>query len=157
MYQILNIKLNIIIMYLLKYNSLLFIYLIYIRYITFIKLFIFILYIFMHIIIYNLYSFITGKTAIIQRYTKGHFSPNYKLTIGVDFAVKTLTWDSKTKIHLQLWSVFWHILIILLTFNIINMFTATWATHVYCEFVSCIYFVICHWCTCVSFGSLYAL
>ena len=44
-----------------------------------------------------------GKTAIIQRYTKGHFSPNYKLTIGVDFAVKTLTWDPKTKIILQLW------------------------------------------------------
>uniref|UniRef100_A0A2P2I569 Ras-related protein Rab n=1 Tax=Hirondellea gigas TaxID=1518452 RepID=A0A2P2I569_9CRUS len=49
-----------------------------------------------------------GKTAIIQRYTKGHFSPNYKLTIGVDFAVKTLTWDAKTKIHLQLWDIAGH-------------------------------------------------
>lgn len=49
-----------------------------------------------------------GKTALIQRYTKGHFNPNYKLTIGVDFAVKTLTWDSKTKIHLQLWDIAGH-------------------------------------------------
>ena len=31
------------------------------------------------------------------------FSPNYKLTIGVDFSLKTLFWDSNTKINLQLW------------------------------------------------------
>ena len=31
------------------------------------------------------------------------FSPNYKLTIGVDFSLKTLSWDSNTKINLQLW------------------------------------------------------
>lgn len=28
------------------------------------------------------------KTSLIRRYTEGFFTPNYKLTIGVDFAVK---------------------------------------------------------------------
>jgi len=35
------------------------------------------------------------------------FSPNYKLTIGVDFSLKTLSWDSNTKINLQLWWVYY--------------------------------------------------
>ncbi|PFX25447.1 Ras-related protein Rab-32B [Stylophora pistillata] len=39
---------------------------------------------------------------------KGSFSPNYKLTIGVDFALKVLYWDEKTKINLQLWDVAGH-------------------------------------------------
>ena len=30
------------------------------------------------------------------------FSPNYKLTIGVDFSLKTLEWKD-AKINLQLW------------------------------------------------------
>ena len=30
------------------------------------------------------------------------FSPNYKLTIGVDFSLKTLEWE-QAKINLQLW------------------------------------------------------
>ena len=33
----------------------------------------------------------------------GSFTPNYKLTIGVDFALKVLYWDEMTKINLQLW------------------------------------------------------
>ncbi len=45
-----------------------------------------------------------GKTSIIRRYTEGFFSPNYKLTIGVDFAVKTITHEDKT-IKLQLWDI----------------------------------------------------
>ncbi|RXG54954.1 Ras-related protein Rab-32 [Armadillidium vulgare] len=44
-----------------------------------------------------------GKTAVIRRYTEGQFSLNYKVTIGVDFAVKTFDWDSKTKLNIQLW------------------------------------------------------
>jgi len=43
------------------------------------------------------------QTSLIRRYTDGVFTPNYKLTIGVDFAVKTLNWDSSTSINLQLW------------------------------------------------------
>lgn len=53
----------------------------------------------------TLYPIFPGKTAVIRRYTEGHFSPYYKLTIGVDFAVKTLDWDAKTKVTVQLWLV----------------------------------------------------
>ena len=38
-------------------------------------------------------------------YIAGFFSPNYKLTIGVDFALKVIYWDETTKINLQLWYV----------------------------------------------------
>jgi len=40
---------------------------------------------------------------MISAYFLDHFSPNYKLTIGVDFSLKALQWDDKTKINLQLW------------------------------------------------------
>ena len=33
-------------------------------------------------------DYAVGKTSIIKRYTEGFYTPNYKLTIGVDFAVK---------------------------------------------------------------------
>lgn len=46
-----------------------------------------------------------GKTALVRRYTEGKFTSNYKITIGADFAIKTLDWDSYTKINLQLWDV----------------------------------------------------
>lgn len=46
-----------------------------------------------------------GKTAIVRRYTEGKFSSNYKITIGADFAIKTLDWDRHTKINLQLWDI----------------------------------------------------
>lgn len=48
------------------------------------------------------------QTSIIRRYTEGTFSPNYKLTIGVDFSLKTLDWDSRTKVQLQLWDIAGH-------------------------------------------------
>ena len=35
----------------------------------------------------------------------GVFSSHYKLTIGVDFALKAISWDESTKINLQLWWV----------------------------------------------------
>ncbi|KAK3093752.1 hypothetical protein FSP39_019700 [Pinctada imbricata] len=53
-------------------------------------------------------EFGVGKTSIIRRYTEGSFSPNYKLTIGVDFALKTLEWDETTKVNLQLWDIAGH-------------------------------------------------
>ncbi|XP_035741718.1 ras-related protein Rab-32-like isoform X1 [Vespa mandarinia] len=49
-----------------------------------------------------------GKTALVRRYTEGKFSSNYKITIGADFAIKTLNWDSNTKINLQLWDIAGH-------------------------------------------------
>ncbi|CAL1675579.1 unnamed protein product [Lasius platythorax] len=36
------------------------------------------------------------------------FSSNYKITIGADFAIKTLDWDPHTKINLQLWDIAGH-------------------------------------------------
>lgn len=32
-----------------------------------------------------------GKSSMIQRYCKGHFTNNYKKTIGVDFLEKHIT------------------------------------------------------------------
>jgi len=53
-------------------------------------------------------DYAVGKTSIIKRYTEGFFSPNYKLTIGVDFAVKVIEWDDDTTVNLQLWDVAGH-------------------------------------------------
>ncbi|XP_017877309.2 ras-related protein Rab-38-like, partial [Ceratina calcarata] len=38
----------------------------------------------------------------------GKFTSNYKITIGADFAIKTIDWDPFTKINLQLWDVAGH-------------------------------------------------
>lgn len=53
-------------------------------------------------------EFGVGKTSVIRRYVEGYFTPNYKLTIGVDFALKVLEWDSDTKVNLQLWDIAGH-------------------------------------------------
>eukprot|EP01088_Endostelium_zonatum_P014725 TRINITY_DN3337_c0_g1_i1.p1 TRINITY_DN3337_c0_g1~~TRINITY_DN3337_c0_g1_i1.p1 ORF type:complete len:234 (-),score=52.78 TRINITY_DN3337_c0_g1_i1:18-719(-) len=47
----------------------------------------------------------TGKTALIQRIVRDVFSSSYRVTIGVDFAMKTIRWDDKTIIRLQLWDI----------------------------------------------------
>jgi Ras-related protein Rab-32 len=53
-------------------------------------------------------DYAVGKTSIIKRYCEGYFTPNYKLTIGVDFAVKVVEWDEKTTVSLQLWDIAGH-------------------------------------------------
>ena len=53
-------------------------------------------------------DYAVGKTSLIKRYTEGYFTPNYKLTIGVDFAVKVVEWDDNTTVSLQLWDVAGH-------------------------------------------------
>jgi Ras-related protein Rab-32 len=71
---------------------------------------------------------LVGKTSLIKRYVDGIFTPNYKLTIGVDFAVKVpfpdkkcvflchfhsevcqeLDWNDEKKVTLQLWDIAGH-------------------------------------------------
>jgi len=53
-------------------------------------------------------DYAVGKTSIIKRYCEGYFTPNYKLTIGVDFAVKDIDIDDGTQVTLQLWDVAGH-------------------------------------------------
>ncbi|XP_073685856.1 ras-related protein Rab-38b [Garra rufa] len=45
-----------------------------------------------------------GKTSLIKRYVHQTYSTNYRATIGVDFALKVLNWDTET-VRLQLWDI----------------------------------------------------
>ncbi|XP_004540905.1 ras-related protein Rab-32 [Maylandia zebra] len=46
-----------------------------------------------------------GKSSIVMRYVNKRFDETYKASIGVDFALKTIEWDPKTVVRLQLWDI----------------------------------------------------
>jgi len=46
-----------------------------------------------------------GKTALVKRYVHNVFSTAYKATIGIDFALKSLSWEESTTVRLQLWDM----------------------------------------------------
>ncbi|XP_056152306.1 ras-related protein Rab-32 [Lampris incognitus] len=46
-----------------------------------------------------------GKSSVILRYVKKRFNGTYKASVGVDFAMKTVDWDPRTVVRLQLWDI----------------------------------------------------
>lgn len=46
-----------------------------------------------------------GKTSLVQRFTSGYFSTQYKSTIGVDFATKLIPWKNDLHICIQFWDL----------------------------------------------------
>eukprot|EP01102_Stenamoeba_stenopodia_P005159 TRINITY_DN1566_c0_g1_i1.p1 TRINITY_DN1566_c0_g1~~TRINITY_DN1566_c0_g1_i1.p1 ORF type:complete len:245 (-),score=53.53 TRINITY_DN1566_c0_g1_i1:115-849(-) len=46
-----------------------------------------------------------GKTCLIRRYVQNIFTSNSKSTIGVDFSLKVIQWDEKTRLRVQLWDI----------------------------------------------------
>jgi small GTP-binding protein len=46
-----------------------------------------------------------GKTSFVKRYVHNVFSAAYKATIGLDFALKVLSWEESTTVRLQLWDI----------------------------------------------------
>ncbi|KAJ8370187.1 hypothetical protein SKAU_G00102150 [Synaphobranchus kaupii] len=46
-----------------------------------------------------------GKTSLVHRYVNEKFNKNYKITVGVDFALKVLAWSDTETVRLQLWDI----------------------------------------------------
>jgi len=46
-----------------------------------------------------------GKTSLVLQYCEKKFSENYIMTIGSNFAIKSLTLDSTTSVKLQIWDL----------------------------------------------------
>ncbi|XP_067312216.1 ras-related protein Rab-32 [Pseudorasbora parva] len=46
-----------------------------------------------------------GKTSFVKRYVRNQFYEELKTTIGVDFSMKVIDWDSHTRVRLQLWDI----------------------------------------------------
>ncbi len=59
-----------------------------------------------------------GKSCILLRFTKEEFKGDYNVTIGVDFANKTIKLDQDTTVKLQIWdTVIIEILLFFLSFS----------------------------------------
>ncbi|KAM9320485.1 ras-related protein Rab-7L1 [Gastrophryne carolinensis] len=46
-----------------------------------------------------------GKTSLLNRYVHDVFGRDYKMTMGVDFALKVVQWSETEVIRLQLWDI----------------------------------------------------
>ncbi|KAL4630855.1 ras-related protein Rab-7L1-like isoform X1 [Arapaima gigas] len=46
-----------------------------------------------------------GKTSFVQRYVRGVYNEGYKVTIGVDFAMRTVQWSGGQTVRLQFWDI----------------------------------------------------
>lgn len=46
-----------------------------------------------------------GKTSFVHRYVNNIYKKDYKMTIGVDFALKMIKWSDSQNIKLQLWDI----------------------------------------------------
>jgi small GTP-binding protein len=46
-----------------------------------------------------------GKTSLVLQYCEKKFSENYIMTIGSNFAIKSLSLDSTTNVKLQIWDL----------------------------------------------------
>lgn len=46
-----------------------------------------------------------GKTSFVQRYVNNLYRRDYKMTIGVDFALKVIKWSDSQNIKMQLWDI----------------------------------------------------
>jgi small GTP-binding protein len=46
-----------------------------------------------------------GKTSFVQRYVQNSYKRDYKGTVGVDFALKTVKWSETHTVKLQLWDI----------------------------------------------------
>ena len=46
-----------------------------------------------------------GKTSIVRRWANSIFSTNYKATVGVDFALKTIKQANDDEIRIQIWEI----------------------------------------------------
>jgi len=55
-------------------------------------------------------DYAVGKTSLIRKYCTGEFTSNYRITIGVDFCVKTVEGygPSQRTVSLQLWDIAGH-------------------------------------------------
>jgi len=53
-------------------------------------------------------DYCVGKTSIINRYVEDVYSGDYNCTLGVEFKIKSLLFDEKSAVDLQIWDTCGH-------------------------------------------------